>query len=106
VIAWIRRHAVSLSIGAALSIAAASGFLASQALGGASHAAATTITLSVGTGVQGPPGPIGPVGAAGPVGPPGPIGPAGSQTCPAGFEMGDLVINHPGGQVTLHTCLK
>ena len=80
-------------------------------------------------GPKGPPGPIGPVGEPGPVGPkgdrgppgpvgpvgePGPAGPKGAQgepgppggQCPAGFSQGELVINHPGGQVTLWTCLK
>jgi|SRR5262245_6251831 len=69
-------------------------------------------------GEIGPPGPKGDVGAdgvAGPAGPPGPkgdagatgaTGPAGGTTCPTGFSHGVLVINHPGGQVTLFTCLK
>jgi hypothetical protein len=36
----------------------------------------------------------------------GPAGAKGEAVCPAGFETGDLVINHPGGQVVLFTCLK
>jgi len=80
-------------------------------------------------GPKGPPGPIGPVGEPGPVGPKGdrgpvgPVGPVGDQgpagakgeqgepgppggSCPSGFSQGELVLNHPGGQVTLWTCLK
>jgi len=88
--------------------------------------ATKTVTINLtGTAVnQGPPGPPGPKGDAGPVGPagpkgdkgaagepgvqgpPGPQGPPGGLVCPAGFSEGDLVINHPGGQVTLFTCLK
>jgi len=82
-----------------LTLAAGSGYLASTAIGGATHHTVTTVTINVGTGQTGPQGP------AGPAGPPGPTGPPGGQTCPAGYQLGALVINHPGGQVTLWTCL-
>jgi hypothetical protein len=83
-----------------------------------------TTTVNVGTGGQGTPGPPGPQGErgpagpqgergpAGPAGPPGPQGPPGTSTspagleCPSGYVLGDLVINHPGGQVTILTCIK
>jgi hypothetical protein len=80
--------------------------------------ASRTVTLSLTGGPTGPQGPVGPVGPIGPVGVPGergptgpkgdtgPIGPPGGLSCPTGFSTGDLVINHPGGQVTLFTCLK
>lgn len=85
--------AAVLVTGGALFLAGASGFLASKALSGATQATRTvTITLRN--------------GATGPAGPRGPTGPAGAQSCPAGFELGDLVINHPGGQVTVFSCLK
>jgi Collagen triple helix repeat (20 copies) len=64
------------------------------------------------TGPAGPPGPKGDPGPAGPPGPQGPPGPPGTGTtpsgfeCPAGYTIGDLVINHPGGQTTILTCLK
>ena len=62
------------------------------------------------TGAQGEPGPIGPAGSdgiPGPVGPPGPRGepgPAGSA-CPSGFHGESLILNRPGGQVTVFACI-
>jgi hypothetical protein len=87
-------------LGASLLLAASSGFLVSQAAGGGT-AAARTVTISVATGPTGPQGPIGPPGPAGPPGPPAPAGFA----CPAGFTAGELVIDHPGGQTSIWTCL-
>jgi hypothetical protein len=55
-----------------------------------------TVTVDVGTGKQGPPGPPGPRG---------PAGPAGTTTCPTGSTFGKLVINAPGGQVSIFTCI-
>jgi len=83
----------------ALVFAASAGFLASQAVGGAS-ATTRTVTISVTNGSPGPPGPKGDQGD------PGPPGPAGGTTCPTGFSFGLLVINHPGGQTSIWTCLK
>jgi len=117
-------------IGSLLLIAA--GSLAALALGAIQQEPTRTVTIDVGTlqgppGPKGDPGPAGPKGDTGPAGPkgdpgpqgpkgekgePGPVGPAGPQgpaggtTCPSGFSHGNLVINHPGGQVTLFTCLK
>lgn len=95
-----------------------------------------TVTIDVGVGPIGPPGPVGPKGDPGEQGPkgdpgpaglagpkgeqgvkgdPGPVGPRGEQgpkgetggvACPSGFSASDLVLNHPGGQVTLFVCLK
>jgi hypothetical protein len=39
-------------------------------------------------------------------GPTGPTGPAGSIDCPTGFVPGLVVINHPGGQVTIYACIQ
>lgn len=86
---------IAAAIAAALALAAGAGFLTSQALGTSSQAA-RTVTVNIptsGTGPQGPPGP------------PGPQGPAG-LACPTGFSPTDVVINHPGGQLTLYTCAK
>lgn len=58
------------------------------------------------TGPRGEPGPPGPKGDVGPAGPPGPPGPSGRLTCPTGYEVSDLVINHPGGHVAFLACLK
>jgi hypothetical protein len=87
-------------VGAGLLIAA--GGLGTAAVLGATNAATpvTTATITVGNGATGPRGPVGPAG------PQGPQGPAGDAECPTGFVFGDLVINHPGGQTTIFTCIK
>jgi hypothetical protein len=81
-------------------LAAGSGFGASMALGQDGGEDQVTTTVNVGTGEQGPPGP------AGPPGPQGPAGVDGGLVCKTGFVKGELVINHPGGQVTIWTCIK
>ena len=103
------RTAALIAAGA-LGLAGASGFLAAGALSSAPEAT-RTVTIDVATGPTGPAGPQGPAGPAGPAGPRGPQGERGptgasGQECPPGFEFGDLVINHPHGQVTVFTCLK
>jgi len=101
-------------LAAALALAAGSGYLASVALG-TSAQATRTITINVAHGPPGPPGERGPAGPTGPRGDQGPAGPEGDkgdqgapggQTCPDGFSLADVVINHPGGQTTLFTCVK
>lgn len=107
--------------GLGLTLAGASGFLASQVFAANAQTPTKTVTINVATGPAGPPGEpgppgpkgdagpkgaTGPAGPAGPKGDTGPTGPPGGLVCPAGFSEGDLVINHPGGQVTLFTCLK
>ena len=82
-----------------LVLMAGAGAFAATALTASNQQATTTTTISI---TQGPTGPTGP---AGPTGPQGPQGDAG-LACPTGYVEGDLVINHPGGQVTLFTCLK
>jgi len=39
-------------------------------------------------------------------GPTGPTGPPGTIDCPTGFVPGVLIVNHPGGQVSVYACLK
>jgi len=79
----------SLAIVAVSLVAAAgSGFLTAKAISGSSAPARTT-TVNVGTGERGPQGPPGPAGLA----------------CPANYSPGELVINHPGGQTRIWTCL-
>ena len=92
-----------LLLGAALILAAGSGVLAATALGTGAQGPARTVTVDVGTGLQGPAGPPGPKGDQGPPGPPGQDG---SQVCPAGFSNAFVVINAPKGQTTLWTCVK
>lgn len=112
-LARLSSPALLLAVGLVLAVSA--GFLTAQAFGTSAQEPTRTVTVNVGTGPQGEPGPpgprgpVGPVGPAGPkgdTGPTGPVGPTGGVNCPSGFSEGDLVINHPGGQVTLFTCLK
>lgn len=116
----------ALLLAGALAFTSAGGYFTSQALSQADDVPTKTITIE-----NGEPGPVGPVGPAGPkgdqgeqgeqgepgergpVGPAGPPGPKGEQgepgapmQCPEGFVFGRLVINHPGGQVTLFTCFE
>ena len=108
-----------------LGMVGGAGFLAATAM--SQEAAPTrTVTIDVATGPPGPAGPPGETGprgepgVAGPIGPPGPAGPAGPQgppgpggtgnsdicaDAPAGYEPGILVINHPGGQTKIFTCI-
>ena len=114
----MRAAAIAL---AGLALTGAGGFLASQALSAAQQTPSRTVTIDVSAGATGPtgptgakgdPGPPGAKGDPGPAGPkgdkgdPGPQGPTGGINCPAGFTEGELVINHPGGHVTLFTCLE
>lgn len=82
-------------------LAAASGVGATFALGqepGAGNVRTVTVQ------VQGPPGETGATGPKGDAGATGPQGPAG-LACPAGYSEGVLVLNAPGGQTRLWTCL-
>jgi hypothetical protein len=96
----VRRRIPHLLAAAGLALAGTSGYLASTALSAGQQQQVRTVTVDVGTGEQGPRGPEGPVG------PPGPQGPPGGTACPAGYSIGDVRINHPGGQVTIRTCVK
>jgi hypothetical protein len=118
---------VNALLATGLVLAGASGFAASQALSVGTAAPTRTVTVDVGKGTPGPPGPRGPAGPAGPKGdqgekgakgeqgpagergPQGPPGPAGSggpcAGAPSGYEPGVLVLNAPGGQVRIWTCL-
>jgi hypothetical protein len=88
-------------VAAALALAAGSGYLTSQAV---SSSTTRTVTINLATGPRGVPGPPGPAGPAGAKGDPGAPGPAGA--CPTGYAFGKLVINHPGGQTVVWTCLQ
>lgn len=118
-----------ISLGA-LMLAGLSGFLTATALGVGAQQVARTVTISLTRGPTGPQGlkgeqgergpkgeqgergakgeqgERGPKGEQGAKGEQGPKGEPGDASCPAGFSPSNLVINHPGGQVTLHTCLK
>jgi hypothetical protein len=112
-----------LLLATSLALAGGSGFFASNAISDSNQTPTKTVTVDLPggptgpqgpPGVQGPPGPIGPKGEPGERGPTGPTGargatgpagPTGNFSCPAGFSEGILVINAPGGQVRLFTCL-
>lgn len=111
-------------------LAAGAGFLTEVQVAksqGSSPSRTVTIDVATGpTGPEGPPGetgPTGPAGVQGPQGdqgPPGERGPTGEQGppgppgkgggpcagAPDGWSPGFLVINHPGGQTTIYTCLE
>lgn len=102
-----------------LMMAAGAGFLGAVQLAQAQEEPVRTVTVDVATGPQGPPGETGPQGEQGeqgiqgeigPIGPAGPQGPPGEGGGPCGgappdYSPGILVINAPGGQVRLWTCL-
>lgn len=124
----LKSRASVLFLSGALTATAAGGFFTSQAV--MAQDGVKTVTIDVGVGEKGDPGPIGPegpegpagpdgpkgdkgeqgdagaVGLTGPAGPAGPKGDTGGVTCPTGFVEGKLVINHPGGQTTIFTCLE
>ena len=104
---------ISAVMAGSLVLAAGAGALVAVAVGADNPPAAQkTVTVNVQTGATGPQGPkgdtgpVGPAGPAGPKGDTGPQGPSGAVACPGGFVPGELVINHPGGQVTMYGCLK
>jgi hypothetical protein len=81
-----------------LVLAGGAGFLVATAIGQSPPVKRVVITVRNGeTGPQGPPGSAGPKGEK---------GDPGTIACPDGFEVGEVVINHPGGQVTVYGCLK
>jgi hypothetical protein len=80
----------------------ATSMLAAGGLGAAAIAASNsapppqkTVTITIGG--------TGPTGPAGDTGPTGPAG-AGFE-CLAGYVPGILIINHPGGQDKIYTCI-
>lgn len=120
------RTSTLLAIGAATAFVAAGGLGTAAVIAQTSADDVKTVTVDVGKGEKGDPGPAGPAGPAGPKGekgekgeqgeqglrgltgppgPPGPKGEPGGTTCPKGFVPGKLVINHPGGQATIYTCM-
>ena len=88
------KKAVSIMIISTI-LAAASGFFIASAIGQDNPPKRVVITLR--NGEQGPPGPPGPKGEK---------GDSGATTCPNLFETGEVVINHPGGQVTIYGCIR
>jgi hypothetical protein len=85
-----------LALGAAIALAAGAGFLASTALSIGTQAPTKTTTITLTNGATGPTGPAGPTG---------PSGTPGAENCPTGSEFEALTIDHPGGHVTIWTCV-
>jgi len=77
-------------LGVALALAATTGVLTATAFGVGQQAPTVTTTVNLATGPQ---------GATGPPGAPG------AESCPSGSKFGKLVINHPGGQTAILTCI-
>jgi hypothetical protein len=94
---------ISSVMAVSLVLAASTGYLVATALGASAPAPTKTVTVNVQNGQTGPQGPPGPKGDKGDT---GPQGPPGSIECPTGFVVGEIVINHPGGQVTIYGCIK
>jgi Collagen triple helix repeat (20 copies) len=96
-------------------MAAGAGYLGAVQIAEAQDEPVRTVTVDVATGPQGPPGPTGDPGPAGPKGETGEAGPPGPQGLPGvggvcagappGYSAGILVLNAPGGQVRIWTCL-
>ena len=82
-------------------LAGTAGFLTATTFAqGNAAPAEKTVTVNIGTGSTGPAGPPGPAGPAGPKGDPG------SLDCPTGFVIGEVIVNHSGGKVTIYGCIK
>jgi len=79
-------------MGASLVAAGGSGALVAVAVSASSAPAPQkTVTVNVANGATGPTGPQ---------------GPSGVLDCPTGFVPGEVVINHPGGHVTIYGCIE
>ena len=96
-----------------LTLALGAGYLTAVQIAQGQEAPTQTVTIDVATGPAGPQGPPGEKGAQGEpglpgaVGPPGPAGESGGPCsgAPTGYSPGVLVINHPGGQTRIWTCI-
>jgi hypothetical protein len=98
----------TLLMGTSVVLAAGAGALGAVAIAGGLAGSPPTKTTTVNVG-QGATGPIGETGPAGPIGPAGPAGPAGAggpSDCPTGSNFEAVVLNAPGGQVEIWTCVK
>lgn len=86
----MRASTIYAAVGSAATLAAG-GLGAAAISSGSAPAPTKTVTVNVGTG---------------PTGPAGPPGPAGSVECLSGYSPGILVINAPGGQTKIYTCIE
>jgi len=84
----IRANRTIIFLVVALVLASTAGFFAATAIGVGTQAPTLTTTVNVATGPQGPPGS------------------PGAESCPDGSKFGELVINHPGGQTKILTCIE
>jgi hypothetical protein len=112
---------ISSIMAVSLVLAGGSGFLIAAAMGASAPTPSKTVTVNIHPGQRGPKGPQGDTGPKGDTGPQGSVGSTGPQglagpkgdkgdpgelVCPSGFVVGEVVINHPGGQVTIYGCIK
>lgn len=89
---------------ASLGLAGAAGYGASVALSLGTASGPPTATTTVNVAAVGETGPAGPPG---PPGPPGPTGTGGgADDCPVGSTFKAVVLNAPGGQTEVWTCVK
>jgi hypothetical protein len=103
-----------------LTMMGSAGFLGATALSQGAAEPTRTVTIDIIPGSAGPPGPagpkgeqgvpgeVGPQGEQGIPGPPGPPGEGGGGPCagaPTSYSPGILIINHPGGQTKIWTCI-
>jgi hypothetical protein len=105
----MRASTIYAVVGSTATLAA--GGLAAAAISalGSAPAPTKTVTVNVGEGTTGPTGTRGPSGAAGVSGPTGAVGatgPSGGFECLAGYSPGILVLNAPGGQTKIYTCIE
>ena len=94
----MRASTILATVGAA-GFLGAGGLAAAAVSSGSAPAPTKTVTINVATGPAGPPGPKGDTGATGPAGPAG-------LNCLTGYNPGILVIDHPGGQTKIYTCIE
>jgi hypothetical protein len=101
--AFLRNNLAMVALGVAGVLAAAGGAFAAVAITAASGQPPTeTVTVNVGQGATGPQGPAGPAGATGPA---GAEGAGGADQCPPGSTFKAVILNAPGGQTEIWTCV-
>jgi hypothetical protein len=102
----MRASTIYAVAGSAATLAAGGLAAAAISSGGSAPPPTKTVTVDVGLGSTGPTGTAGPTGVKGPSGVAGPTGPAGSIECLSGYSPGILVLNAPGGQTKIYTCIE
>jgi hypothetical protein len=99
----MRTSTILGAVGATSMLAA--GGLGAAAIAASNSAPPPTKTVTITVGGTGPTGPSGATGSRGATGDTGPAGASGGFDCLTGYNPGILVINHPGGQTKIYTCI-